>query len=92
MVAAGGVRVNGKVARASRILARKELVEVELPDRGGEPIRQLRPPAGDLPPLRIVHEDEHLLVLDKPAGLVVHPAPGHWDDTLVHLLAARGTA
>jgi len=89
-VAAGGVRVNGKVARASRILARKELVEVEFPE--GDRARRLGPPARDLPPIRIVHEDDHLLVLDKPAGLVVHPAPGHWDDTLVHLLAARGTA
>lgn len=41
-------------------------------------------------PLAIVHEDEHLLVLDKPAGLVVHPAPGHWEDTIVNALAARG--
>jgi 23S rRNA pseudouridine1911/1915/1917 synthase len=41
--------------------------------------------------LAVVHEDEHLLVLDKPAGLVVHPAPGHWNDTLVNALAARGT-
>jgi 23S rRNA pseudouridine1911/1915/1917 synthase len=40
----------------------------------------------------VTFEDEHLLVLDKPAGLVVHPAPGHWDDTLVNALAARGTA
>jgi 23S rRNA pseudouridine1911/1915/1917 synthase len=40
--------------------------------------------------LHVVFEDEFLLVLDKPAGLVVHPAPGHWDDTLVNALAARG--
>lgn len=37
-------------------------------------------------PLRIVHEDEHLLVLDKPAGLVVHPAAGNFDGTLVNAL------
>jgi 23S rRNA pseudouridine1911/1915/1917 synthase len=43
-------------------------------------------------PLTVVYEDEHLLVIDKPAGLVVHPAPGHWDDTLVNALAARGTS
>ncbi len=41
--------------------------------------------------LTVVHEDEALLVLDKPAGLVVHPAPGHWDDTLLNALVARGT-
>jgi 23S rRNA pseudouridine1911/1915/1917 synthase len=39
----------------------------------------------------VVYEDEHLAVIDKPAGLVVHPAPGHWDDTLVNALVARGT-
>jgi 23S rRNA pseudouridine1911/1915/1917 synthase len=41
--------------------------------------------------LEMVFEDEHLAVIDKPAGLVVHPAPGHWDDTLVNALVARGT-
>jgi 23S rRNA pseudouridine1911/1915/1917 synthase len=39
--------------------------------------------------LPIVHEDEHLLVLDKPAGLVVHPAPGHWRGTLLNGLLAH---
>src|SRR5207245_5406022 len=39
-----------------------------------------------------VLEDAHLAVLDKPAGLVVHPGPGHWDDTLVNVLVGRGTA
>jgi 23S rRNA pseudouridine1911/1915/1917 synthase len=41
-------------------------------------------------PLAIVHEDDDLLVLDKPAGMVVHPAPGHWSTTLVNALVARG--
>ena len=41
-------------------------------------------------PLVIAYEDEDLAVIDKPAGLVVHPAPGHWDDTLMNALAARG--
>jgi 23S rRNA pseudouridine1911/1915/1917 synthase len=39
--------------------------------------------------LRVVHEDEHLLVVDKPAGVVVHPAPGHASGTLVHGLLGR---
>ncbi|HLB53584.1 MAG TPA: RluA family pseudouridine synthase, partial [Gemmatimonadales bacterium] len=89
IVAAGGVRVNGKPARASRILARKELVEVDFPETQSP--RRLGPASADLAPLRIVFEDDHLAVIDKPAGLVVHPAPGHWDDTLVHALVARGT-
>ena len=58
---------------------------VRLPEH--EPPRTLRPAAI---PLTVVFEDEHLAVIDKPAGLVVHPAPGHWDDTLVNALVARG--
>lgn len=81
--------MNGKVSRASRVLLKRELIEVEFPE---ETPRQLRPPRHDLPPVGVRFEDDHLVVLDKPAGLVVHPAPGHWDDTLVHVLRARGTA
>jgi 23S rRNA pseudouridine1911/1915/1917 synthase len=40
-------------------------------------------------PLSVIHEDEHLLVVDKPAGLVVHPAVGHWDGTLLNALLWR---
>jgi 23S rRNA pseudouridine1911/1915/1917 synthase len=61
-------------------------VTVRFPDT--EPPRTLLPAAI---PLTVVFEDEHLAVIDKPAGLVVHPAPGHWDDTLVNALVARGT-
>jgi len=83
------VRVNGRPVRASRLLERKELVEVELPEAAAT--RQFTPSPATLERLVVVHEDEDLLVIDKPAGLVVHPAPGHWDDTLVNALVARGT-
>lgn len=86
LVADRRVAVNGVVARASRVLARGDAVLVTLPEL--EPPREIRP--ADIP-LRVVFEDEHLAVIDKPAGLVVHPAPGHWDDTLVNALVARGT-
>ena len=86
LVAAGAVVVNGSAARASRLLAYRDAVVVRVPDT--EPPRTIRPNPIDL---TIVYEDEHLAVLDKPAGLVVHPAPGHWDDTLVNALVARGT-
>jgi 23S rRNA pseudouridine1911/1915/1917 synthase len=46
-------------------------------------------PQGEERPLDVVFEDEHLLVLDKPAGLVVHPAPGHAQGTLVNALLAH---
>ena len=86
VVAAKSVTVNGDVARASRVLARRDEVTVRFPDH--EPPRTIRPAAIDL---TIVYEDDALAVIDKPAGLVVHPAPGHWDDTLVNALIARGT-
>ena len=86
LVAAGAVRVNDVPARASRLLARGDRVLVTPPLE--QPPRPLAPHAL---PLTVVYEDEALLVLEKPAGLVVHPAPGHWDDTLLNALVARGT-
>jgi len=64
--------------------------------RRGETIVVVVPPAPGrdvLPediPLAIVHEDEHLIIVDKPAGMVVHPAPGNWSGTLVNALLGRG--
>jgi 23S rRNA pseudouridine1911/1915/1917 synthase len=80
------VTVDGKVARASRVLIRGEVIRVRYPQN--EAPRTIRPTSI---PLTLVFEDEHLAIIDKPAGLVVHPAPGHWDDTLVNALVARGT-
>jgi 23S rRNA pseudouridine1911/1915/1917 synthase len=86
LVAAGRVTVDGTAARASRLLTHGASVVVDFPHE--EPPRTLLPhPIA----LSIVYEDEHLAVIDKPAGLVVHPAPGHWHDTLVNALVARGT-
>ena len=81
------VQVNGVVARASRVLEHGDEILVTIPEVA--PPRHLLP--ADIP-LQVVWEDEHLAIIDKPAGLVVHPAPGHWDDTLVNALIARGTA
>jgi 23S rRNA pseudouridine1911/1915/1917 synthase len=88
LVATGAVEVNRQKARASRCLKRGDLLRVELRRLAGAEPRVITPYAH---PLDVVYEDEHILVLDKPAGLVVHPAPGHWQDTLVNALAARGT-
>ncbi|MGH7629667.1 MAG: RluA family pseudouridine synthase, partial [Gemmatimonadales bacterium] len=86
LVADKAVRVGGRDARASHTLVRGDRVSISFPST--EPPRTLRPaPIA----LAVVFEDEHLAVIDKPAGLVVHPAPGHWDDTLVNALVARGT-
>ncbi len=80
------MEIDGKPARASRLIAKGQRVTVRIPDQ--QPPRTLQP---NPIPLSIVFEDDDLAVIDKPAGLVVHPAPGHWDDTLVNALVARGT-
>src|SRR2546422_10348689 len=67
----------------------RSLVSVQLPPPDEPPPRSYAPAHRDL---TFVYEDAHLAVLDKPAGLVVHPGPGHWDDTLVNVLVGRGTA
>ena len=65
---------------------------LHLGDRVAARVDALPAPARDLPmapqpiPLEIVYEDEQLLVVNKPPGLVTHPAPGHWDGTLVNAL------
>lgn len=79
--------MNGERARASRTPVRGDLIAVAL-EATRETPRTLTPYHV---PLVTVYEDDALLVLDKPAGLVVHPAPGHWHDTLVNALVARGT-
>ena len=87
LVARGAVSVNGTAARAGRRLALGDAITVVFPER--EPVREIKPHPI---PLDIPFEDDHLLIVNKPAGLVVHPAPGHWQDTLVNALVTRGTA
>jgi len=76
----GRVKVAGKLARPSRLLRPGEQVEVDSPQP--EPAEPVAEPI----PLAIVFEDEDLLVLDKPTGMVVHPAAGHRSGTLVNAL------
>jgi 23S rRNA pseudouridine1911/1915/1917 synthase len=84
LVLAGAVRVDGSVSDdPGRRLAGGEAISVDLPPP--EPAE----PAGEDIPLVVVHEDDDLLVLDKPAGLVVHPAAGHDSGTLVNALIAH---
>jgi 23S rRNA pseudouridine1911/1915/1917 synthase len=83
MLRDGGVLVDGGAPRAkSARLAGGEELEFEAP---GPVTSTLVPEEMDL---TVPYEDEHLLVVDKPAGLVVHPAPGHAQGTLVHGLLA----
>lgn len=86
LIAGDQVRVDGRRERASYRPGPGESVTVEIPP---PPDRAIE---GEDIPLAIVHEDEHLLVVNKPAGMVVHPSPGHWSGTLVNALIGRGGA
>lgn len=78
----GGVTVGGRPARRSRSVVAGEVIEV--PEVAADPVVDAPP----LPPVR--HRDEHLLVVAKPPGLVVHPGAGHTGDTLVDALREAG--
>lgn len=81
-VVAGRVRVNGRiVARPATRLGYGDLVEVALPPAGARPRPQPQPLGLD-----VIYQDESFLVVNKPAGLVVHPAHGHRDGTLFNAL------
>lgn len=88
MNAAGAILVDGRVRSDSFALSAGETVEVEFapptPALAGAPApQQIAIP--------VVYEDEAVVVVDKPAGMVVHPAHGNWDGTLVNALLGRGT-
>ena len=82
MLRDGGVLVDGEVRPKSARLAGGEELEFEPPPAA---VTTLAPQAMEL---SVPYEDEHLLVVDKAAGVVVHPAPGHSEGTLVHGLLA----
>ena len=80
LVAEGHVQCNGKTVAKSLKLKAGDTVLLEIPD--AKPIEAV---PQDIP-LEIVYEDAHLLVVNKPKGMVVHPAPGNPDGTLVNAL------
>jgi 23S rRNA pseudouridine1911/1915/1917 synthase len=81
----GRVKVDGNICRAKQQVRGGMLLEVE---------PSAPPPSLAVPdpavPFEVLHEDAHLIVVDKPAGVVVHPARGHASGTLVNGLLARG--
>jgi len=86
LVAAGRVAVDGRVVRRRNTLLRTgQGLEVDRPDEAAPP-----GPEGDpTVVVPVVHADDEVIVVDKPAGLVVHPGAGHRSGTLVHGLLAR---
>ena len=85
LLAEGCVRLNGQVAQkpAHKVKA-GDRVLVEM-----RPTQQSQAFKPEQLPLDVLYEDEHLLVVNKPAGLVVHPAPGNWSGTLLNAMLGR---
>jgi len=81
LIEAGGVTVNGRVAKSSSVLHAGDKVEVLIPP----------PPSEDFEPqdipLDVLYEDAHMIVLNKDAGIIVHPARTHTHGTLINALA-----
>ena len=80
LLEAGAVTLDGRPLRKQDKTVAGAVYAVELPEPKEPAIE-----AKDLP-LDVAYEDADLLVINKPKGVVVHPAPGHWDDTLVNAL------
>ena len=74
------ILLNGRVAKKSESLKIGDVLDIEIPDPKALSIEPQNIP------LEIPYEDEHLLVVNKPKGMVVHPAAGNYDKTLVNAL------
>ena len=88
MIKAGLVTVNGAIARASSGVRTGDRIDV-----AAAPAGSLYDPSsykeGDAPEISVVYADDEIIVVNKPAGMTVHPAPGHPNGTLVDALLAR---
>jgi 23S rRNA pseudouridine1911/1915/1917 synthase len=79
----GRVRVDGALRPKRHLVAPGEAIEVD------DVIAESETAPVEPAPFEVAYEDEHLLVVDKPAGVVVHPARGHWSGTLAQALDGR---
>jgi 23S rRNA pseudouridine1911/1915/1917 synthase len=79
----GHIRVNSQTAKSSLKLLGGDQVDVAIP----HPVPSILSP--EAIPLKIIYEDDDLMVVDKPAGLTVHPAPGHFTHTLANAILAH---
>ncbi|HKT36427.1 MAG TPA: RluA family pseudouridine synthase [Nitrospira sp.] len=80
LIELGRIRINDQVVRPSQKIKPGDKITMDVPKP--EPLELL----GEAIPLEVLFEDDHLLVLNKPPGIVVHPAPGNWTGTLVNAL------
>ena len=87
LIGDGLLQANDRPVKANAIVTGGTVLRLEVP----APVDATPLPEPDIP-VRVVYEDDDLLVVDKPAGLVVHPAPGHATGTLVNALLGRAGA
>jgi 23S rRNA pseudouridine1911/1915/1917 synthase len=80
LIELGRIRINDQIAKASQKIKPGDKITMDVPKP--EPLAL----QGEPIPLDVLYEDDQLLVLNKPAGIVVHPAPGNWTGTLVNAL------
>ena len=80
LIELGRIRINDQVVRPSQKIKPGDKITMDVPKP--EPLEL----QGEAIPLEVLFEDDHLLVLNKPPGIVVHPAPGNWTGTLVNAL------
>jgi len=85
-IESGAVSIDGAPARKNDRLRAGQRITIDAP------VAPLRSADGDLPELAIAYEDDQLIIVDKPAGVVVHPAGPHRDGTLAQALARHGSA
>jgi 23S rRNA pseudouridine1911/1915/1917 synthase len=85
LIATGCVTVDGRRERASYKPRAGEVVDVRVPPPPGRSV------LGEQIPIVVAYEDDDLVIVDKVAGMVVHPAPGNWTGTLVNALRGRGS-
>jgi 23S rRNA pseudouridine1911/1915/1917 synthase len=85
LISDGRLTVDGRPVKANTVIEPGSVLVLDVPPPApAEPIGQPEIPVS------VVYEDDDLLIVDKPAGLVVHPSPGHADGTLVNALLGRG--
>ena len=82
LIAGGHITANDRLAKASQKLDIGDKISATIP----EPTPLSLEPESI--PIKVIYENDDLLVVDKPAGLTVHPAPGHWTHTLVNAVLA----
>ena len=80
LISEGNITVNGRTVKANYKVRENDRIDILIPNAVPADI-----PAENIP-LNIIYEDDDILIVNKPKGMVVHPAPGHYTGTLVNAL------